>query len=172
MPVASGDFPIVLSWPEVILAASVGVMRNVTNLRDRRRDAHGLRSDDLGWQHHIEGACGECAFAKFAGLFWSGAVGNLTADDVGPWQVRTRTRDDYQLIVHQSDPDDRRFVLVRGRCPRYAVVGWIWGRDAKRHEWWADPKGGRPAYFVPDEALTPLVKVAAPSMLTAQELRW
>jgi hypothetical protein len=30
------------------------------------------------------------------------------------------------------------------------------GSDAKRDEWWRNPHGHRPAWFVPQEALTPV----------------
>lgn len=145
--------PIVVLTPsEIVQGAMIGVMRQATNIRDRRTNAHGL-NDGHDWQYQIEGALGEMAFAKLQGVFWTGALGQLRADDVGTWQVRTRSRSDYQLILHPNDPDDRRFVLVRGSCGKYDVVGWIQARDGKRKEFWSDPAKGRPAFFVPDSAL-------------------
>src|SRR5688572_3645476 len=133
-------------------AAQVGVMREVQNRRAGRVHAHGCGPDN-GWSQHIEGAAGELAVAKALGLFWSGAVGNLAADDVGPLQVRTTRVEAGCLIVHPSDPADRAFVLVTGQAPDFMLRGWIMGRHAKRHKWWADPAGGRPAFFVPQRAL-------------------
>ena len=149
-----------LSWSEVITAAMVGVFRQVTNLRDGRADAYGA-SDDRGWQLHIEGCCGEMAFAKLSGLYWSGSLGNLGADDVHLYQVRTTSRDDGRLIVHPGDPDDRVFVLVTGRAPTFRVRGWVRGIDAKNREWWHDPSNGRPAFFVPQSALRSIETIEA-----------
>ena len=152
-----------LSPAEMMHAAMVGIMRQITNLRDGRQDAHGFNG--TGWSEHIEGAAGEMAVAKALGHYWSGNHGRLRADDVGRLQVRTRSRSDYDLIVHDTDSDDRAFVLVRGKAPEFEVVGWIWGRDAKNPSHWADPAGGRPAYFVPAAELRPLeeldVEIAA-----------
>jgi hypothetical protein len=96
------------------------------------------------------------AFAKWAGMYWAGNLGNLGADDVGAVQVRTRSRHDYDLILHPSDPDERAFVLVTGVAPEFHIVGWIWGREGKRPEYWDDPARGRPAFFVPQRALYPM----------------
>ena len=113
---------------------------------------------DRAWQIHIEGACGELAASKALGVQWPGSVDTFkSGDDVpGGWQIRTRSRMDYELIVRPDDPDDALFLLVLGVAPHYVVKGWITGREAKRKEW-SRSYGDRPAaYFVPHDALTPL----------------
>ena len=142
-----------LSASEMMSAALAGVMRQVENcVRSRPpRFGAGIAND---WQLHIEGCLGEYALAKFLGVFWPGK-GKLRAADVGDMDVRTRSRDNYELILHESDPDDRVFWLVCGSNGKYAVKGWITGQDGKRREFWKDPAGGRPAYFVPHYALRP-----------------
>ncbi len=146
---------VTLSTFEIMQAALVGVMRQCQNIRAGRVDAHGA-SNKMGWQLHIEGACGEMAVAKHFGIFWNGNIGNLRADDVGDLQVRTRSRHNYDLILHPSDPDDKAFILVTGVCPGYQLRGWILGSAGKKPEFWKDPAGGRPAFFVPTEQLEPL----------------
>ena len=140
--------------------AVVGVMRQVSNLRDGRKDAHGLASTADGWGLHIEGCCGEMVAAKALGVFWSGSHGQLRVPDIGGrFQVRTRclrTKQSNSLILHPDDSDDAIFLLVLGTVPSYTVAGWIKGVDGKRPEFWADPAGGRPAFFVPPSALRPL----------------
>jgi len=147
---------ITLTSAEVFHGAVTGVMRQVSNLRDGRQDRHGIAREQ-GWQAHIEGALGELVVARYTNRFWSGNLGKLRADDVGDLQVRTRSRHDYELILHPTDPDDRAFVLVTGTAPTYRLIGWIRGREGKRQEWWKDPAGGRAAYFVPQRALRPMV---------------
>ena len=146
---------VVLTPQELMIAATVGVMRQITNLRDCRRDAHGAEAK-YGWQYHIEGACGECAVAKACGAYWNGNLGNLKADDVGRLQVRAGSGEDYRLIIHDTDPDERKFVLVVGLAPRYRLCGWLYGREGKRPEFWTDPVGQRPAYFIPQSLLHPI----------------
>lgn len=154
------QIPSILTWYEVELAALVGTKRQLQNLMKNRADKHGAPRDK-GWQVHIEGACGEMAVAKWRRHYWSGNLGDLKADDVGRLQVRTAMEHNYRLIVHDDDADDRAFILVTGMAPRFVIRGWIWGRHAKRQEWWADPtKGNRAAYFVPQSALRPMARLS------------
>ena len=141
-----------LTNSEMLTAAIIGVRRQVQNLAAGRADAHGASPED-GWTPHVEGSAGEMAVAKAFGMYWTGNMGELGADDVGQLQVRTRSRHSYDLILHRRDPDDRVFILVTGRMPEYLIQGWIMARDGKRDEFWADPAKGRPAYFVPKSAL-------------------
>lgn len=153
---------VVLAPSEMMQAALVAVMRQVTNIRDGRRHAHGLRDELTGWGAHIEGACGEYAVAKALGVFWNGALGDLRADDVGQLQVRATPRADGCLLLHDTDPDDRAFVLVTGALGEYVVRGWVSAADGKQRRYWRDTTG-RPCYFVPQSALRPMtaLQVAA-----------
>jgi hypothetical protein len=51
--------------------------------------------------------------------------------------------------------------------PKYEIVGWIWGKDAKQPEWlytpnpeqepyWVPASDLEPAYWVPESALEPI----------------
>lgn len=152
---AGGVEAVKLAWSEVLLAAQVALMRQVQNLAAGRENRYGA-APDQNWQIAIEGCCGELAVARYLDLFWSGAVGNLKAADVGPIQVRTRANHKWDLLLHPGDPNDAAFVLVTGRAPDYRLAGWLIGAEGKRKEYWQDPAGGRPAYFVPQAALMPM----------------
>lgn len=148
-----------LTAHEIFHAALVGVTRQIDNLRNHRLDRYGASTEE-GWRLHIEGACGELAVARYFDRYWSGNLGNLQAPDVGAFQVRTRPRPDGNLILHPSDADDEEFVLVTGTAPRFELRGWIRGAEGKRQEFWKDPAGGRPAFFVPASALHPMEALA------------
>jgi hypothetical protein len=141
---------------EVKIAASIGAARRVMKLfSPSRRDYNGAEVED-GWRIDIEGACGEMVLAKWARAYWSGNLGRLDLADVGPLQVRTRTRHDYELPLYDKDHPDHLFVLVTGVAPQFALRGWIRARDGKRNEWVRSPKPSRCAYFVPTERLEPM----------------
>jgi hypothetical protein len=131
------------------------MMRQIQNLKAGRKDRYGASTVD-GWSLHMQGALGELVVAKLTGRFWSGAVGDLKADDVGELQVRTSEGLNNRLILHPSDPDDRAFVLVLGAPPTFKVPGWIMGRDGKNDDFFSDPRGDRPAFFVPQHVLLPI----------------
>lgn len=161
-----------MAWYEVELAANVGVRRFIGAMErggrgERGRDvksraefvSRGGDPDDNGdgWTRHVEGACGEMAVSKVLGLYWSASVDTYRSRaDVGSYQVRTRLKPQYQLYVRPSDPDGAPFFLARGRAPNFEIIGWIRGHAAKREEWLHEHGGPPAAYFVPDEALTPI----------------
>lgn len=144
---------ITLTPSEILIASTVGAARYMENVRTQRYQGHGLTADPL--HTHINGALGEAAFAKARGVYWNGDIGNLTAPDVGGWQVRTTPYPDGKLIIRRLDDDDAPYVLVRGQCPTFAIVGWILARLAKCPEWLEADGRRPPAYFVPAAALQP-----------------
>lgn len=142
---------IILDPSEMLLAAQCGIMRQVENCKKERKGFYGAGNHN-DWQLHIEGCLGEFALSKFLGIFWNGK-GSLRAPDVGQVDVRTRSKDSYELILHPNDLDDRQFWLLTGFNGHYKVRGWIHGWEGKKPEYWKDPAGGRPAFFVPHHAL-------------------
>ncbi len=126
-------------------------MRQVENMKLGRKTAHGAKDSD-SWQMHIEGALGECALSKYLDHHWSGK-GVLRGCDVGDVDVRTASKDNYRLILHNEDPDDRVFWLLTGANGNYQIKGWIMGWQGKHEKYWTDPNTGRPAFFVPQSAL-------------------
>jgi hypothetical protein len=144
-----------LTQSELLLGATIGAQRQIEALCQGRPDKHGFNGDDA-WTVHIEGACGELAVAKVLDRYWAGTVNTFKlGGDVGQLQVRTRSKNHYDLLVRDDDKDDDIFVLVVGRAPQYRVVGWIRGKDAKCATF-QQLYGSRPlAYFVPQTVLTP-----------------
>ena len=148
---------VTLAWYEVVMASEIGRCRQLAAMKKSLEDKHGFSGD--GWSEHIEGACGEMAVAKFLGTYWDGSINTFKNPDLPGIQVRTRSKDSYDLIVRPGDSDSDRFVLVTGRCPVYQIRGWILGLDAKKPEHLKE-YGGRPqAYFVPASALAPAVSM-------------
>jgi hypothetical protein len=142
---------IVLAWHEAAMASDVGRMRHLASIKAGLHDAHGLKT--AGWSEHIEGACGEMAVAKALGIYWDGSVNSFSGDDLPGLQIRTRSQDHYDLLIRRADSDNSTFVLVTGRCPHYAVRGWIRAADAKKPEFEQFHGGREAAYFVPQAAL-------------------
>jgi hypothetical protein len=149
---------IVLGPAAMLVAAGVASLRQAQNLAFGRRDKHGAPTDPAeAYRIHLLGAAGEVAVAERLGIFYDGALGRMQAADVGHVQVRTTKHSHGCLILHPEDPDDDVYVLVTGDPPSLRLVGRIRGRDGKRPEFWRDPTSkGRPAFFVPQEALRPL----------------
>lgn len=153
------DVTVELDGSEYLQAMLVGCMRAAQNRRRGRQQAYGATAANSE-QCHITGAVGEACVAKFLNRYWLG-VGTFRGPDVGGVQVRARSKASYQLILHKEDADDDIFVLVIA-CEGVGIVrGWIYGRDGKLDDHWADPANGRPAYFVPSEKLRPMSEFPA-----------
>ena len=145
-----------LDWGEIFNSAMVGVYRQIASLKDGRRDQHGFNGDD-GWTIHIEGAAGETAVAKALNRYLKPTFNVFkSVRDVDMWEVRTRSKHDYDLIVRKGDGDSIPFILVTGRIPNFVVHGWIYGKDAKQDKWVAEYGGRPPAWFVPKGELNSL----------------
>lgn len=148
-----------LSSAEIMMAATVGIMRQATNIRDGRKDRYGASEKD-GWQLHVDGALCECAVAKGLDIYWNGSIGTFSAPDVGHLQVRGTHWSSGSLILHKSDSDTEIFILVTGANGKYVLRGWLYGIAAKNKKYWDDPrKEDRYAYFVPQHDLEPIDKL-------------
>lgn len=153
-----------LAWHETAMASEIGRLRQLAAIKAGLLDRHGYAGN--GWSEHIEGAMGELVVAKVLGIYWDGSVNTFSRDDLPGLQVRTRSETYYDLIVRPSDPDDATWVLVTGKCPSYVVRGWIKGSDAKQPQWMKD-HGSRPdAFFVPQEALRPILELCSRNKIT------
>lgn len=155
---------VTLSLALVRKAALVGIDRRLGAVQRGRRNAHGFTGGGA-WDIDIEGAAAELAACVWLGLPWEPVVGELdTLDgDLGNGrQVRSTRHEQGHLLLHGSDADDHRFVLVVGKAPRLRVVGWCLGREGKVSAHWKEPEQGRPCFMVPQTALRPLPRVLSP----------
>jgi hypothetical protein len=148
---------VMLTWSEAAMASEIGRMRQLSAIKSGRKDSYGFEGG--GWQVHIEGACGELSVAKHLGVYWDGSVDTFRRPDVGKFEVKTRSKHEYDLIVRPDSPDDWAFILVTGKCPSYIVRGWILAVDAKKEEYLQGYGGRPPAYFIPHYALMPMSEI-------------
>lgn len=145
-----------LNREELTQAAYAGCRRRIDGIANSRTDRWDM-NERQGWLHDVIGAIGEAGVAKALGLPWHPDAGVGAPDVGGPdtyqVEVRATTHPKGRLMLHQSDHDHKRYYLARVYRNEVNVVGWILGRDGKNPEHWQDPGTGRPAYFVPVEAL-------------------
>ena len=127
-------------------------------------EAQGLRGRNGGaWKGskaldiHLLGAAGEVAVASYLGLkehLFKEKEARRGSDDLpGGIDVKTRSKAAYDLIVQRNESPDKKFVLVTVENQQTLIHGWCYGHEALQEQYWADPARGRPAYFVPKEAL-------------------
>jgi hypothetical protein len=119
------------------------------------------RSDKERIKQELYGACGEMAVAKLLNKFWSPAVNTFhKIPDIEPSiEVRTTDKEKGCLIIRDNDSPERDYFLVIAEPPTtMRVIGYISGSDARNDRWVKDPHSYRPAWFVPQEALTEIGK--------------
>lgn len=125
-------------------------MEGVKNLG--LKDKHGAETD-RNFDYHLLGAKGEIAFKKFINSNEKISVNTFKKiPDISGFEVRTRSHEDYDLIIRKDDPDDRIYVLVVGEGCRFRIVGWI--RGAEKYTFQTKTFNRRPkAWFIPQSAL-------------------
>ena len=150
---------ITLTEKENAHATRIGVLRQAEAKRMRLKDKHVFAGE--GEDIHVEGARGEMAVAKRLGVNWEGHVNTFKRfpDIDGNIQVRTRSKEWYELIVRRDDPPDAKFVLVTGVTPTYRIRGWITGREAMKPEWLRTHGDRESAYFIPQFVLLPIERL-------------
>lgn len=142
---------VTLTEAEIEIARKCGRKRLDDSIAKGLKDKLGVNA---AWKH-VQGATGEIAFARWAGLPFRCHTGRYAGtSDVGKVQVRAVDRSDYRLRVYPSDPGDMAVLLVLVKPTYCEMRGWIRAGAAKRPEWQEDPHGaGWRGFFVPTEAL-------------------
>lgn len=134
---------------EAIFRHTVGANRN-------DRSVYGeSRTHEASIGRFFIGCVAELAVSKGLNEHWH-IDGRLCPPDIGAdIEVRATEHRDGCLIVYEHNPDAAKFylVVIDGMCAN--IVGWIYGRDAKRTDYWKDD-ARYPAYFVPQNKLTPV----------------
>jgi hypothetical protein len=147
-------FDVHLTPYEQLMAVHVGVARRLKSVWRGCRDRYGIKGEEV-WFANINGACGECAFAKWLGIYWNGSEGVFKVPDVGDYYVRTMSRHSFDLLMRPDD-NDGLYVMVTGMGLEFKIQGWLsWPNEYKKEENLTDEKGrrGEPAWFVPKSYL-------------------
>jgi hypothetical protein len=137
---------------ELDLFACGGAKRAVKCITKKRTPAEGAGHFN-DWQYTIEGALTEAALAKHLGVYPTGFT-SIGASDCSGHEVRSSPHHDAPLRMMEKDKDNVPYWHITGVNGSYTIRGWIYGRDAKRDEWWGVWKRPEhPCYWVPQSAL-------------------
>ena len=154
---------VVLTWSEIIRAASAGVAIQVNCLRRGAKD-YSSKPDSISdaFGMSIVGQCGEKAVAKMLGLYWNDAMEKPRQEDPDLGkniQVRSILKSHYRCLVKDHDNDEHIIVCVYPELPVVHILGCIPVKEAKRPEWRTDlGRGSRGMYAVPQEHLRPITE--------------
>jgi hypothetical protein len=64
--------------------------------------------------------------------------------------------------VQRRESPEKLYVLVTIEKGVTLIHGWCRGEEAMKEEYWADPAGGRPAYFVAKDKLRSMDTLVVP----------
>lgn len=154
---------VALTWSEMRVGAEIAVTRRCMGLSGQSGHSYGSEQiAGLGMDHEVEGVWAEIAVAKWLGVYWPGLGLKKHTVDAGLVEVRSIDHRKKRLLLHPKDQDGLPFVLVLvtpDDLPCVTLLGWVWGREGKVQKFWADPVGGRPAYFVDSGILRPMTEL-------------
>jgi hypothetical protein len=140
---------------DLLLATSVAIRRNSSNIKNRVRTEHNTNLRKTSWQGHCIGALGELAVCFYFGVEFKTEIGNFNDLDVAnAYEVRTGWRKDSHLAMFPEDFDNVPFIHVRGSLDKFGIMGWLWGKEAKQQRWWRDKwRNGRTNYYIHEDNL-------------------
>lgn len=138
-----------LTEDEIFLCYTHGAWRRMKKYGGERKDREQLERSPL--DNDANGACAEWALNKYYDSFPK-CFSDIREPDCPAGEVRWTGRDDGRLIIYRSNPEDRRYILTTGFAPQLWVVGWKWGRDGKRDDWYDNDAR---YYYVPRSQLHP-----------------
>ena len=154
MPSLAAPPKVVLSPQELFQAAQLGTLRQYQSMIRNNRDTVWEKPFHEALSAHVVGAVGEMAVAKYMGTWFPFTEGAYKLPDLWDLEIRTRTKDDWDLLVRPNDPDASVYIGVTLAGGEACIQGYIGGNDAKREEWLNDwGNRGRPVYSVPKSAL-------------------
>ena len=150
---------VTLAVNEIASAQAEARRRGETAERERLRPRGGPRSREAD----LLGCLGEAAVAKYLGI--PSPSGDHRDDhrrgyDVGGWQVRTRGKPHYGLLIYQHETSGV-WVVVLGHQADQGILhlaGWISAAAAWRHAVKRQDRGD-PYFTVDQEHLVPLPPV-------------
>jgi hypothetical protein len=94
-------------------------------------------------------------------LPWPSPINTFkTYGDVGPFEVRSGSKDWYWARIRDDDPDEQIVIWLVGIFPHYRIVGWIYAGEGKRLGWYGDITRGKrkksPCWWVEQHHLNPM----------------
>lgn len=146
------------------LVRAEAMRRQLANEKKRLKGRNGgPASGEKALFFHKLGAAGELAVADFLHLrefLYQETEAKRGSCDLPPnIDVKTRSKSHYDLICQLDEKPGKILVLVTIQNKITLLHGWIRSEDAMKKQWRKDPAGGRPAYFVPQSALLPLINL-------------
>jgi hypothetical protein len=139
-----------MTAPEMMQGGLVGLMRRVGSMKAPTRDRYARKSS---WSTDIDSAIAEMAVSKYRGIYWIGHR-NSGADLTDGREVRATIYEDGHLLLHETDRDDRLFVLVVAKPPVYSIRGQILALNGKIDDYWRPARGEDAAcWWVPQGVL-------------------
>tara|TARA_R100000963_G_scaffold34969_1_gene30522 strand:- start:592 stop:1104 length:513 start_codon:yes stop_codon:yes gene_type:complete len=149
---------IILTEKQISYATEMGKKRHKYDSTIGARGAYNIsKKMNSTATLDIQGCVAEYAVSLLLNKEWIGFSENFQniESDVGNnLQIRSTYLPHGNLILHQKDADNQKFVLVKlHNLPNVDVVGWVMGKDAKQEQFWTEPVKNRPCYMYPSQLL-------------------
>lgn len=159
---ASSPLAFTFSEEDKALVRAEAMRRQLVNQKKGLKGRNGGPADgDKALFFHKLGAAGELAVADYLQLrefLYQETEAKRGSSDLPPnIDIKTRSCHRYDLICQLDEKPGKTLVLVTIQNKITLLHGWIKSEDAMKEQWKKDPAGGRPAYFVPQSALLPLI---------------
>jgi len=146
---------VLISPTEFHAAVNSALLQVTCSSLDKRNHTYTMKRNKLGiLNHSIIGAIGEIAFAKFADRFFIPQVNTFHGIPDCFEDIEVRTSDkNLTLITRDDDSPDRKYVKVMTNGNKALIVGWLYGHETRRDEFFKSSEGQRDCWMTPHEYL-------------------
>lgn len=142
---------VTLTDEEMLQGARIGVTRQLENLKADLKDRGGKKGAGEGYGLHVVGAQAEIAAAKALNVYYHETI--FAAPDIVGCEIRSTEYANGNLILHDSDIDKPRAILVTFHKNIFTLCGWIVPADFISDKY-RNPKYN--SYWVPQSLLRPM----------------
>jgi hypothetical protein len=155
---------VALTSEDFMVAATRGAVRQLQAIKKGRMGSDHGSSSSRGLSRRLAdsvlGDLGEIAVSRVTGLPITSRFEELSAGDLGNrYEVRTTDLRSGHLLLHDSSPDGRIYILAIVSGLEATVCGWIRAADGKHPDYWRDGDPG--CYYVPQAHLNDIESLEA-----------
>jgi len=115
----------------------IAALREIQHERKQTKTRYGWDDSVDSPSVRFLSLCGEIAAARFLGLYWPLAYRKPVVPDLAGVEVFTPRNRKHNLLLHDGDTDEVRWLLVVGPPPEMEIVGWAWTAEIRTPENWA-----------------------------------
>jgi len=146
---------VLLSPTEFHAVVNSALLQLTCSTLDKRNHTYTMNRNKLERLNHaVIGALGEVSFAKFADKFFIPQINTFHGVPDCFENIEVRASDkNLTLITRDDDDPSRKYVKVMTNGSKSLIVGWLYGHETRKKDFFNSREGQRDCWMVPHKFL-------------------